>query len=90
MKRKLIKRNKKFLSSKYQKYGNGNFTFQPMVGTAIYDNGDVTVKTTWMWFYSEKWVLDTFYGGSKRTRDTIFLETLAEITAIDQELGLYD
>ena len=65
MRRKLIKRNKKFLSSRYKKYHGGNLSFQPMVGTSFYDNGDVTVRTTWKWFYSEQWILDAFYGGNK-------------------------
>lgn len=54
MKRKLIKRNKKFLSSKFKGYLGGYGSFQPMVSfTFNKDNTISNKRTHWMWFYNE-------------------------------------
>lgn len=55
MKRKLIKRNKKFLSSRFEGYLIGYGSFQPMVSFTFNEDNTISNRRThWMWFYNEK------------------------------------
>jgi hypothetical protein len=61
MKRKLIKRNKQFLSSRYGKGYQGNGSFQRLTSHLCYfDNDDnLTFKRrrySWVWFYKPEFI----------------------------------
>lgn len=75
MKRKLIRSNKQFLSSRYGKYLDGNGTFQRLTCHAVYFTKDdemifKSIRYKWQWFFNEDWML-------------------AALSEIDQELELY-
>lgn len=60
MKRKLIQRNKQFLSGRYESYA-GNGSFQKMY-YYVYKKSikDYVEKVTWMWFYSEEYLTNNY------------------------------
>lgn len=87
MKRILIKRNKQFLSSRYNMSYLGKGSFQRMTQHNVYFTKDDTFmikrcRYVWRWFYSGDWISEIF--------DTIKTDKLDEISQIDQEMGLYD
>jgi len=90
VKRKLIKRNKQFLSGRYKHSLNGEGSFQRLTQVSCYfDNDDnITFKRrrhTWVWFYKAGFIEVLF----KDIDTEEFMDNLAEISAIDQELVLY-
>lgn len=75
MKRKLTRRNKQFLSSRYRCGYGGKGSFQRLKTYRVYfdESGNLVIgktKVRWIWSLSTK--------------------HLEEILKIDQELGLYD
>lgn len=90
MKRKLIKRNKGFLSSRYRHSYGGNGSFQAMLFHKGYIGGKTNKmkigysRYKWMWFYKGDY-LDAIF---KDIDTEEYTGNLAEISAIDQELGL--
>lgn len=87
MKRKLIKRNKQFLSSRYRVYLDGNGAFQKLTCHTMYDDDSGLIykhtRYYWKWFYRSSW-LDVVI------RNVEIHSVLEETSALDQELGLYD
>lgn len=88
MKRKIIRRNKQFLSSRFGKYLSGHGTFQRHICHSVYFTSDDEMifkrsRYKWQWFFNEDWLSNIL---SSMELDG----TLEEISALDQELGSYD
>ena len=60
MKRKLTKRNKQFLSSRYGKYNNGRYSFQKLYIHEWCGDGEITVKTVFDWTFSTNFINKVF------------------------------
>jgi len=60
MKRKLIKRNKQFLSSRYGKYNDGRYSFQILYYYVFDKNGVAKQRTMFDWTFSTAYTYRIF------------------------------
>ena len=60
MKRKLIKRNKQFLSSRYDTYKGGRYSFQILYYYTYDKNGVATQRTMFDWAFSTAYTYRIF------------------------------
>jgi hypothetical protein len=60
MKRKLTKRNKQFLSSRYTGYSDGKYSFQMLYYYVFDKNGVAKQRTMFDWTFSTAYTYRTF------------------------------
>ena len=63
MKRKLTKRNKQFLSSRYGKYNEGRYSFQILYYYTFDKNGAGKKRTMFDWTFSTDFINKVFIEG---------------------------